>query len=155
MMLTTEPVTLYHMGCVAEHMRFADSKEAWLDALYRPMHALQASVENSSESYTLLCNNTPLAIYGLGRDPDPTIGHPWLLGTTWLEHGEGRRWLVRGALIVVGEFLQKKTLLENWVWKGNRTSIRWLKWLGFQFDRPVQRGANSAWFYRFSMKGVA
>lgn len=77
-------------------------------------------------------------------------GHPWLCATAAIEDPETRRAFIAHSipeLLWVGGDL---SLLWNLVYAGNRISIRWLKWMGFEFeDAPYMVRGHE--FLRFKM----
>lgn len=80
---------------------------------------------------------------------NPSIGVVWLLGTTLMEHfqyrflRESRTWLSR----LYGD--QFKTLW-NVADKRNTLHLKWLDWLGFEFQGEVPAGINNEPFIEFS-----
>jgi hypothetical protein len=48
--------------------------------------------------------------------------------------------------------LEQHSFLENWVDARNVTSIKWLKWCGFDFDDPAPFGVEQLMFHRFEMR---
>jgi hypothetical protein len=128
------------MVYVAATMRAADRDEAALFAL-SPLDGLRASVEASTESYTVELDGTPAAIFGLA--PAGGKGAPWLLATDAFPRGgmavaRRARWMVQRW--------SKMTPLENWCAPRNAIAIRFLEWLGFTIE-PV----DGRVLVRFSM----
>lgn len=72
----------------------------------------------------------PLAIYGVASDEDDeSVGIPWLLAIP--DFKMTKTWLKECKAEVFPEMQALYPTLRNYVYKGNRESILWLRWLGF------------------------
>lgn len=81
--------------------------------------------------FTIFVDGKPAGIFGVAQGPLEGFGIPWMLGNEALVTipreliTEGREWV---------DYLNRLyPHLENYVDERNRTSIRWLKAMGFKF----------------------
>lgn len=87
---------------------------------------------------------TPLDLLG-------GTGSPWMLGTPLLDRHA--RVLVRLTPEYIGRMLQVFPHLVNFVHARNRTSVRWLRRLGFTVHPAVPYGRPGELFHPFEMRG--
>lgn len=79
-----------------------------------------------------------------------SFGIPWMLGTTVLDKNVGV--LIRHSRKYYEEVKGKYAHLVNFVDARNTKSIRWLKWLGFEFGEKQLMGVANMPFYRFELR---
>ena len=131
-------------------MRESDKTEIWASGGFEPIRGLRLSVEASDRVWTGLVNGEPVCCFGRAVSPvDPTVGYPWLLGTPVMER-HSKAFLIRNRAYL-REMSRGLRRLENHVFTENRTSIRWLKWLGFIVDEPAPFGTMGMTFHKFWM----
>jgi len=97
-------------------------------------------------------NRVPCAIFGVtktGTLLNPRYS-PWMLGATEL-HKHPRHLLSESKKIVY-TVLNEFEELENWVYEGSESSVRWLTWLGFTIEAPVPVGPEGQKFHKFWIK---
>ncbi len=135
---------------VADNMRTADVVEITAASGTPPLLTLNNGVDASMLSAVAYANDEPIAVLGLvSRGLLSDTGVPWLLGThSAMKH---KRAFLQESPPVIAEMLRHTSKLENWVHAKNKTSIRWLKWLGFTIDEPVPFGVSGELFHRFHM----
>lgn len=78
-------------------------------------------------------------------------GAIWLLGTTAMQDRDVRRAFVRGSVAGLERFGSGFRAVWNAVATQNRDAVRWLKWLGFNFDNhslTKVRGIEFVAFYK-------
>ncbi len=141
---------------VAANMRAIDAEEIRLAGNHDPWECLTDGVNHSTYCRTIEIDGRPAAILGLV--PTNILGRSgivWLLGTDAIErHAKAFCHLCRQEL---AEMMSRADRLENFVWVENKISIRWLKWLGFEFeDKEIVWGPKKARFLHFykENKGV-
>ena len=78
---------------------------------------------------------------------DERVGVPWLLATDAAEKVPMS--FTRRAKDVLNEMHAVRDKLANYVDVENEVSIRWLKWLGFQFLPAIPYGPFGFLFYPF------
>lgn len=130
---------------LAENIREEDRLEIWHGYRVTPEEAFQTGLEVSDTPYTVVWNDTPVAMFGVSGVAG--VGVPWMLATDDLR--KIRKSFLRDCRSYVEGFHNEYPLLVNQVWAKNTTHIQWLKWLGFQFDIPVQMGPDNEMFIRF------
>jgi len=141
-----------HLEPIAANMRAADAQEVWAASRESPLAALEDSYQKSSFAYTGLVGGEPVGMFGVGDvNILAGVGAPWLLGTDGMMKIPKRLFLERSRLMVEG-WRARYRLLSNYVDGRNTVSIRWLKWLGFEFREDVVM--NGVKFYRFEMRGI-
>ena len=79
-------------------------------------------------------------------------GVPWLLGSDRLT--ERPRWFLAESQRRIDDMLASYDALVKWVDVRNAPAIRYLRWLGFAFDRPAPFGVQGLPFHRFQMRRV-
>lgn len=122
----------------------ADAMEAELatgrPAMYAPHSCLLDTVQGGGAAAVCLINGRPEMIWGVRRKGLLTSDDEiWMLRTEEPEK-YGLRF-ARESRRQLCELVQKSGLsrFENIVHRDNEVAIRWLKWLGFRFDRKVGR----------------
>lgn len=145
---------------IARNMRADDLMEIRAGGYNDPLLCLMDSYERTEKPFTGVWKGIPCCIFGVTRVRyrmfdtegcwcDKGIGAPWMLGTDeittarWRFLRESRRWLDAVKI--------DYDLLHNRVHSKNTVHIRWLKWLGFQFDGDVVYPSGEV-FHDFSMR---
>lgn len=148
-MIEVVPAQPVHLAPIAEFMRLSDQQEIEAASGHSPLNALNLSLRYSTLSWVGLDDGQPIGIGGVGPWHDGSgDGCPWLLGTDRiLQH---QREFLRISLEYLGYMQAAYNNLYNYVDCRNKASIRWLKWLGFQFESPAPRGVAGLPFMRFS-----
>lgn len=124
------PATLNHIPWVANHVRPEDRVE--LRDLYGhdPFSALTLSYFVSDWAMTGLVRGEPVCMFGVApADGQPGVGRPWMIGTSLLDRYQVV--FLRNCRPQVARMQENYPLLENWVDRGNKRALRWLRWLGF------------------------
>jgi len=143
------PARVEHIAPIAQHMREADAQEVWASSRASPQEALEYSLERSSFAYTGLIDSVPVVMFGVGdMNILAGIGAPWLLAS---DAATRRAYLfLRQSLKWRDVIRARYGLLTNFVDGRNQTSIRWLKWLGFELREKVMM--NGVAFWRFEWR---
>ena len=94
-----------------------------------PLSGLLQSFELSEVCYAAFLGDELVCVYGVC--PGVGVAVPWMMGTPSMS--KVRRETLTWATAVKAELSDKYPLLMNYVWSGNKTHIRWIKWLGFSF----------------------
>ncbi len=127
-------------------MREADELEVRLSHDLDPLTAVMESAKNSD-----ICR----AIEGDNGDPVGLTGVTnqsiWLLGTDGLTATKNHRKTLCIDGIKWVEYCLDKTKkpIGNWVYHENKSSIKWLKYLGFTVETPRPYGLSRALFCQF------
>lgn len=145
------PLTMADIDTIEPLVRQADRDEI-TGALGIPMReAMADGIRDSSKASKIVVDGHTVAVFGdapyslLGG-----VGVPWLISTVHVER------YPKAFLSVckpeVAEMLTRHQELLNFVDVRNTVAIRWLKWLGFQFDDPAPYGPRGMLFQRFWMR---
>lgn len=134
---------------IAENMREVDVKEIFLASGHSPYQSLQLGFEASGICYTVFVDDEEVGMFGVVK---PTLlsnyGVIWFLATEKMELI--KKTFIKLCVPCINELFEVGVdRLENYVWVENKKSIRWLKWLGFTFEKPVEYGRGKSMFMRF------
>lgn len=143
-----EPVTHAALVHVAANMRGADRAEVWAAGHRTPREALERAVDLSTLAWVGYGDGEPAAAWGVA--PASLLGEtgiPWLLGTDAIERHPAA--FLRRCRGLLADMSRDFLVLRNLVDLRNRTSIRWLKWLGFTLEPPVPHGPDRLPFHPF------
>lgn len=145
------PLLAADIGAIEPLVRQADRDEI-TEALGIPMlEALAQAQAGSMKASKIVVDGDVVAVFGdavhsvLGR-----IGVPWLISTVHVERHP--KAFLQVCKPEVAEMLTRHAELLNYVDVRNTVAIRWLQWLGFQFDDPAPYGGKGFMFQRFSMR---
>ncbi len=142
--------TIEHAWAIAANMRAADIDECIAECS-TPLEALVRGIHSSTWCVTVLLDEVPTLMFGVAPVAVLNrIGAPWLLGTDDIHRI--RRPFIRECRGYVDRMLETYPTLQNVVDARNKTSIRWLKWLGFQMKPVVE--VNGYDFYPFEMRAA-
>lgn len=137
-----------HLEPIAANMRDADAVEVWLSAHKMPYEAITDGFNSSIKVWTIMRDGTPIGMFGVSSPSIlGNIGMPWLLGTD--EMLNIRRQFIRESMHYLDEMFTLYPRLVNFIHVDNVASLRWLRWMGFDFDGPIKAGAENAEFFRF------
>lgn len=148
-MVSVKPAQAWHVAFVAENMRQADREE--LEALGQDSEEGIWQAFRASEQAWVMQEDAPMCVFGV--IPTNLLtgeGIIWLLGTDNVKRH------ARGFLEVSPGCLQKimatYSHLHNYVDQRNKASIRWLKWMGFEFQEAQPLGPRGLPFHRFDKR---
>jgi len=134
-------------------MRQDDINEIWASNHSTPIEALLNGWKVSDYSMILTVNNEPLVMLGLViKDILTGTGVPWLLSTC--NSLKYKRYFITQVPAILDEMLNICPNLYNYVHVDNKTSIRWLKKIGFIIEKPIKYGRNNEMFHKFHFKRV-
>lgn len=142
-------ITMYCPGdgeYIADHIREMDRFECEAVGYANPLEAINEGVEKSDRAWTFCYGGVPLCVFG--DVPDSAGGAViWELGTDEIRHH--KRAFMEKSKLTIGAMLNKYEYLTNVVCMDNRASVRWLKWLGaeFQEETAMLMGKPFARFY--------
>lgn len=133
---------------IAERMREADRREVMASHGLSPLAAACSSVQASLDPMAALVDGEVMAIFGVAENGN--VATPWLLGADGVEqyHFAFLR-LSRGW---IKDMRSRYALMRNWVDARNEVSIRWLRWLGFEIQKPEPYGIEGRPFHPFEMR---
>lgn len=133
---------------LAGNMRELDRNEVWSAGHQTPMQAIHLSWMMSSLCNIIICNDKPIAIYGVAGTDAEGVGAAWLLGTD--EIALNAPYFLRITKPCIAQMLDIAPTLANFVHVDNTQSIRWLRYGGFTIaDKPITYGKEHELFYPF------
>jgi hypothetical protein len=136
-------------AAIVPYLRQADVEEIWASAGLSPAFAVAYSIAHSKDSWAVLLNGKPVAVFGVG-EISAALGVPWLVATDEIERHPVRFYRTSKAVIV--RMKERYAHLVNWVDARNTLSIRWLKWSGFTVEEPEPWGTYGMMFHKFWWK---
>ena len=136
---------------LAANLRTSDLAECMAYGNADIVASIAASVRRSVLCWTGLVDGELAAIIGVAPiNLLSGIGSPWMLGTPVLDRHS--RVLVRLTPAYIARMQSAFPHLANFVHVDNRTSVRWLRRLGFTLHEAVPYGVNGELFYPFEMR---
>ncbi len=148
---TVVDTTAEHIEELSATMRQADIDEVWASVRMTPQEALEGSVTWSHYVRTGLADGEVICIYGVGRTHFLSdTGVPWMLASTKIE--KHALPFLRHCSGAMEELKVGHATLVNFVDCRNTMSMRWLKWLGFEFEPAAPFGPDGLPFHQFEMR---
>lgn len=133
---------------IAGSIRSDDRREIEAMSTLSPTQALWRSYRMSTSCWTGFVDNDPILMFGVAPlTVLGGVGSPWLIGTDAIL--KVKHQFLRMNAQFVEKMNETYPVLHNYVDVRNTHSVRWLKWLGFKFDDPVEYGLNGEKFYPF------
>ena len=135
---------------IADNLREQDAKEVMSS---HGKDAKEACMESWVHSQLSRCfegdDGNPVGIWGVNHLGDEQI--IWMLGTNNLTATKShRRQMHRLATTALKELVANGCdYLHNWCMAENKTSLHWLRHLGFTIDEPAPFGAENDMFCHF------
>ena len=139
-----------HCIFIAEHIREQDLKEITSSMPLTAYEIIKSSVNFSKEPKTLLLNNEPAVIGGIGSISiaDSRHGVPWLLSTAAVQIYP--LVFIRQIKRYFSTQRHHYDFLENYVHEDNDVSIRFIQVMGYKLeDKAKPFGWKQENFYRF------
>tara|TARA_R110002096_G_scaffold221155_3_gene409945 strand:- start:207 stop:671 length:465 start_codon:yes stop_codon:yes gene_type:complete len=145
------PTTPEHVAEMTEVMRTEDAFELMDYAGATPAQALKTLRAGSRDTTSITADGKLVCIYGCVRkSPLSNVGCPWMLATPELpKHG---RIFVRYVRAFLQEMLKDYDMFLNYGDASNKTSVRWMKWLGFWAFPPEPVGKTGHLYHRYEMR---
>ncbi len=142
---------MFHVEELGLKLRRCDIEEIKASSSLPPIDAMRRSFEKSPLCWTALKDGKPIAMFGAACQSVMSVhGSPWMLGSDGLTRaviGIGRF-----SRYYVARMKQRFSILENYIDARQTRSIRWLKWCGFNVDKPEPIGLHGEPFHRFWMQ---
>lgn len=148
---TVEPATHDHALHIGRHARRADVEELAAASGRTCLEALLDGLLRCDTPLTGLINGEPACMFGVVQTNRVyNIGAPWMIGTELLE--QHALAFLRRSKPAFYPLAAQYSELVNYVDARHTAAIRWLKWLGFEFDEAKPHGVAGLPFHRFYMK---
>lgn len=141
------PVSIDEAEDIARIVRDADREE--IDALGMGMvEALKTCFGGSMKASKIVIGGHVVAVFG-DAFHSAEVGVPWLISTYHVErHPKAFLQVCRPE---VREMLTRHQSLLNFVDVRNKSAVKWLKWLGFEFMEAIPYGPKGLMFYPFKI----
>lgn len=115
-----------------EDLREEDMLEI-LGLMHHPRDAVLMSYHTSKKCYSVRDElNNLYCSFGVAPINGTNIGSAWLLGTRRLP--KIKKFFLKHSAEKVEDLLEGFDYLTNFVMRSNKLSIRWLEWLGAEFN---------------------
>ena len=153
-MAIVRDATIEDANIIYKNMREIDQIECNMVSGGDGLQSLMNGIENGLLCRTVVYQGRPVSMYGVTPTEKDNMGLVWLLGTD--ETRKASDILVKKSKEILDEMLDIRPIIFNYVSVLNRTSIKWLKAIGFSFKPdPVIYGVARGKFYLFyKMKEV-
>jgi len=146
------PATLDHAKDLAQNLRKEDLQELHATNILSPAQILRDAVLHSDIAITGMVNDRPVFMFGVRKSSELfNKAAPWMLGSDDLLDYQVE--FLKRCRPIVQHMRTPYKFLENYVDTRNKTSIKWLKWLGFKIHQSAPFGFNGEPFHRFTMEG--
>ena len=143
------PTVTGDAALLAANLRASDRAELQAVGFLDALAPIADSVVTSSLCWSAFADGELACILGVAPLGEQT-GAPWMLGTPLLD--TQARVLVRETPRYIGAMLEVFPHLLNFVHAQNRTSVHWLRRLGFTLHDAVPYGSHGALFHPFEMR---
>ncbi len=133
-----------------DHLKKEDVDEIYASHHHSPEEALRLCYEDSIAAWTV-SNGHPLCVFGVYSAH--VLGDEaviWMLGTDDLQKIQRR--FLRHSKYYVQVMLGFYPTLFNFVSIKNKTSIKWLSWIGAKLEPPAPYGIEGEMFQKFTFK---
>lgn len=145
------PATDEHILTVAKGIRLEDRREIWASNKATPHRSLLRSKRMSDEMWAGTVDGEAVCLFGIvPLSLLSPVGIVWMLGTSGIERHD--RAFLRRNRGWIAEALTRYELLVNMVDARNTKAIKWLKWLGAEFENPVPWGEEELPFMPFKIE---
>ncbi len=116
-------------AAITPYLRQQDLNEIHAMTDYPPALAVAYSIANSERGFCAMLDNNPCAVFGVAQ------GTIWLVGTDEItKHPIA---FFRVSRNIFPKLSHGYHVLQNFVLDTNTLSLRWLHWMGFHIDPPV------------------
>lgn len=147
------PATQELVNAMKGKIRKSDKQEVWAASHMDINEALDLSFRSSETAVVKLFNGIPVAVSGVTR---PYLlsnnGIIWMLATEDFENKTVQISAGRKCRVFVEEMLQSFKELYNYIDVRNTVTLKWLKWIGAEFDEPKPYGPDNMLFRKFYIR---
>ena len=149
--LEVVPAKIEHAYQLAPHMKQADREEVKAASGLEPLEVLLKSLELSEKAYTIMVAGSEVIALGGLVHLTQEVGIPWALTSDKIVLYPKQFCSITKELIK--GFHKSYPLLTNFCDARNTTTIRWLKWCGFQGTARVPKfGVAKRLFLQFILQ---
>lgn len=149
------PATQVLINAMKGRIRKSDQEEVWAASHMDIDEALDLSYRSSETAVVKLFNDIPVAVSGVTR---PFLlsssGIIWMLATEEFENKVVQISAGRKCRIFINEMLESFDILYNFVDFRNTISIKWLEWIGAEFEDAKPYGPDNMLFRKFHIRRI-
>lgn len=139
------------IGLLLADLRDADRVELRRSSSLPLVEMLRASFAMSDHTYAGFVDGKLVALFGVTPLSRLTgYGVPWLMSTNHMTTNGIH--VLRHSKRITQIWMQEFSVLRNYVDADNAAAIKWLKWLGFDFQQSIPYGRRGEAFYPFEMR---
>lgn len=134
-----------------DRLRKEDIDEIWASHNSTPEQSLTYSFLASTECYTIVLGDVPVAMFGIV--PDTLIGEKaclWLLSTDLVDKMKKSFLVICRKYIDI--FLSQYPILYNFVDFRYKKSLQWLQWCGAKISDPEPMGIEQMPFCKMTLR---
>ena len=138
---------------IAANMREQDKQEIHYTSGAQPLEALARAYVDSRACYTVHVDGRPAMM--VGTVPVSLLeqrGSIWMLGTPDFHRVRFGKHEFVLMWQVLSDLISPYRLVENYVYDGNKRSLKMLRFLGFEIGEPEPYGLHRKLFRHFSMR---
>ncbi len=144
-MLTVRPSLSDDVDHLSVNLRSADLEEIAAHGEHDAHSALMAGLGSPDGCFTVISEQTPVAMFGTYPSDVEGVGFVWLLASPDIIRDKVQ--FLREARPWVLAFHDRYPVMTNVVHCRNLLHLRWLRWMGFQITRPMNINEHS--FFQF------
>lgn len=134
MKATVRPSVVEDCHHLAPRLRAVDRFELSLLSDRDPLDTLLHGFEHSDDPRTILApDGEPVGMFGVVPF-SPGVGVVWMLAADRFTEIETIKPFLRWCRPWVEDMQSRWPIMFNLIWTGNDTSLRWLRWCGFEFS---------------------
>jgi len=142
------PARLEDAFAIAACVDPGDEAEMWSALRIHPIDAVVGGIRRSTVSKTGWAGDDILCVFGVvPMTAMSDHGMIWMTGTTNLR--QHAPMFLRRCSSQIDEISRGFVSIGNWCDARNTTTLKWLKWLGFEIDPPLPHGVYAMPFHRF------
>ena len=142
--------SIEHARYLADNLQRSDVKELEYSEGKDPYEAIVEGIKRSDDCCVTLEEGLPILIFGVrGMSVTSRVGSIWMLSTRLSP--TARKLLLINSKAFIDRMISHYTKVFNYVWVGNKSAIKWLRWVGFDIHPPAPHGIAGKDFHYFEM----
>ena len=150
--IRVEPCSEEYIKRLAPNLAEADLREVWTMERRGPEESMMSAWKKGNETWALLSDDTVITIYGIiDASLISTTGRPWNFSCK--DVGKFAKTFIKQSVAVERKWQDEYSFLTNFVDSRHTKACRWIKWLGYTLDKPVEIGPDKVPFFRFWKRG--
>jgi len=144
--------TIEDVNYLQYRLRNDDIREVFAQSGISIGYSLELSYNLSEKVYTGMYTTMPFCMFGVARNNLLSdTGSLWLLATEDIKKRDVYITFLKESKTYIKELQKDFKTLTNYVHSDNIVSIKWLKWLGAEFEEPQKMGFAQEYFVKFTL----